>query len=104
MTTVQISILLSIGSLALGAASWIFGILAITASRPERAHGNTVASFCFCAVSLFFQLYEIGNRAGIGDYAAIEDTIRAVLLASWVLITVTAGLNFAALVKAKGKN
>ena len=37
----------------------------------------------------------------VGDYAAIEDTIRAVIIASIVLVVVTIILNIVALVKSK---
>ena len=103
MTSLQISLVLNIGSLVLGVGSWFFAILSITTPKAIKAHRNTVSSFFFCVLSLVFQLFEVSNRANIGDYAAIEDTIRAVLIASVVLITVTVALNAVALVKAEKK-
>ena len=47
------------------------------------------------------QLFEISRRVNLGDYAAIEDTIRAVIIASIVLVVVTIILNIVALVKSK---
>jgi len=96
MTSLAISMLLNVGSLVLGTASWLFGFLAIRASCPGR-YPNSVISFILCAVSLFCQLGEVCNRAAVGDFAAIGDTIRAVLLAAAVLVIVTAALNLAAL-------
>lgn len=60
-------------------------------------------SFSLCAISLTFQLFEINHRVLLGDYAAIEDTIRAILIASIALISVTVILNVVAFVKAKNK-
>lgn len=103
MTTTEISILLNSGSLLLGITGWIFAILAICAAPKTSAHRNTVVSFGCCGISLIFQLFEIGNRVRAGDYSAIEDTIRAVLLAAVVLVTGTMVLNLMAYIRAAKK-
>ena len=95
--------MLNIGSLLLGACAWLFGCLAITTSKAFASHRNTLASFSLCAVSLVVQLFEINRRVLLGDYAAIEDTIRAVLIASVALVSITIVLNLVALAKAKKK-
>ncbi len=95
--------MLNIGSLALGTLSWFLAALAITASDVTIAHRNTTFSFGFCTVSLVLQLCEISRRVRLGDYAAVEDTIRAVLIASVVLVAVTFILNFIALARSKRK-
>ena len=46
---------------------------------------------------------EVNRRVLLGDYAAIEDTIRAVVIASVALVVITIILNVVALVKAKNK-
>ena len=89
----------NIGSLLLGLAAWILGALAIIGKNPENTGRLTLLSSESCALALLFQIFEIGNRAYIGDFAAIEDTIRAVAIASIVLITVTAVLNSVAINK-----
>ena len=61
------------------------------------------SEFFLSTISLVFQLFEINRRVILGDYAAIEDTIRAILIASVVLVSVTIILNLVALVKAKNK-
>lgn len=91
------------GSLILGACAWLFAGLAVTAPKTFTSHRNTLASFSLCAISLVLQLFEINRRVLLGDYAAIEDTICAVLIASVILVSITIILNFIALVKAKNK-
>ena len=93
--------MLNIGSLVLGICAWVFGALAIATSKPITAHRNTCASFSLCAISLVLQFLELNRRVILGDYAAIEDTIRAILIASVVLVSVTVILNFVAWMKAK---
>ena len=67
------------------------------------SYKNTLCSFSLCMISLVCQLFEVGNRANVGNYAAIEDTICAVLLAASVLSVVTLVLNPVALAKAGEK-
>ena len=95
--------MLNIGSLILGACAWLFAGLAITTSKAFTSHRNTLVSFSLCVISLVCQLFEINRRVLLGDYAAIEDTIRAVLIASITLVSITTILNLVALVKAKNK-
>lgn len=95
--------MLNIGSLILGACAWLFGGLAIITPKAFASHRNTLASFSLCAISLVFQVFEINRRVILGDYAAIEDTICAVLIASVSLISITTILNLVALAKAKNR-
>ena len=93
--------MLNIGSLICGVCAWLFAGFAIAASKTSASHRNTIVSFSLCAFSLLLQLWEMERRVLMGDYAAIADTIHAVLIASAVLICVTVILNIAAAVKAK---
>lgn len=93
----------NIGSLILGACAWLFGGLAIGTPNAFSSYRNTLVSFGLCTVSLVFQLLEVNRRVIIGDYAAIDDTIRAVVIASVALVVITIILNVVALVKAKNK-
>lgn len=102
MTPIQISTMLSIGSLALGFGAWIFGIFAIRTKTP-RSHTNTICSFNLCIIALLLQLFEVQNRVNIGDYAAVEDTIGAVNAAAVALAVVTIVLNIVAFLKARKK-
>ena len=94
---------MNIGSLVLGICAWLAGGLAIFAPSGFASHRNTVTSFGLCSLSLVLQLFEINRRVLLGDHAAIEDTIRAVLIASVALVFVTVILNLAALLKARRK-
>ena len=93
----------NIGSLILGTCAWLFGGLAIATPKALSSHRNTLVSFGLCTVSLVFQLLEVNRRVISGDYAAIDDTIRAVVIASVALVVITIILNVVALVKAKNK-
>lgn len=95
--------MLNIGSLILGVCAWLFGVLAIGTPKASPAHRNTVVSFGLCTVSLLLQVLEVNRRVLLGDYAAIEDTIRAVVIASIALVVITIILNLVALRKAKKK-
>lgn len=95
--------MLNIGSLILGVCAWLFAGLAITTPKASTSHKNTIVSFSLSAISLVFQLFEMNTRMLLGDYAAIEDTIRAILIASVVLVTITIILNLVAFLKAKNK-
>lgn len=99
MTSLQLSILLNIGSILIGLGAWALAFLALSAKRTSTSRRFSVTSLSCCAISLIFQFCEIANRANHGDYAAIEDTIRAIIIAAIILVTVTAILNFAALKK-----
>ena len=91
--------MLNIVSLILGICAWTIAAIAIT--KPTHSHKITILSFTLCAVSLIFEFFEMSRRVNLGDYAAIEDTIRAVIIASIVLVVVTTILNIVALVKSK---
>lgn len=95
--------MLNIVSLILGACAWLFAGLAIATPKVFASHRNTLVSFGLCAASLVFQFFEMYHRVLLGDYAAIEDTIRAVLIASVVLVFITVILNLVAVAKAKNK-
>ena len=91
--------MLNIISLIFGICAW--GVAATAILKPAKSHICTVLSFALCAVSLVVELFEISRRVNLGDYAAIEDTIRAVIIASIVLVVVTIILNIVAIVKSK---
>ena len=95
--------MLNIGSLVFGICAWVFAGLAISAPKASASHRNTSVSFSLCAVSLVFQLFEIKRRVYLGDYAAVEDTIRGILIAAVVLVLVTVILNLLAVAKSKNQ-
>lgn len=91
--------MLNIISLILGIGAW--AVAAIAIAKPTYSHKNTIVSFALCMFSLISEFFEISRRVNLGDYAAIEDTIRAVIIASIVLVVLTIILNIVALVKSK---
>ena len=95
--------MLNLGSLVLGIGAWILAVFSLTAPTAPIAHKRSVYSFGFCVISLLFQIMEVRRRVSLGDYAAIADTIPAVLLASTVLATVTFILNLLSYTKSKKK-
>ncbi len=103
MLSYELSMLINGVSLLLGVGAWVWGILAILAPTAANAHRNTVVSGGCCAAALVCQLSEIAHRAGVRDYAAIEDTIRAVLIAAVALAVSTVVLGVAAVIKARKK-
>ncbi|MBQ2829981.1 MAG: hypothetical protein IJF15_03045 [Oscillospiraceae bacterium] len=97
-----ITIFCNVGSLLLGAAAWAIGIAAVRTARRNASYKFSVLSFTACASSLLLQLFEVANRVARDDFAAIEDTIRVVVLASCVLFAGTVFLNASALFKRRG--
>ena len=91
-------------SLVFGISAWCIGFAAIKSKKKSSAYSCSVTSFSLCAVSLFLQFLEIGNRVNAGDYAGIEDTIGAVIFAAGVLTAVTIVLNVVTFVRRNDKN
>lgn len=86
-------------SIITGVAAWVFGCLAVMSKMNRKTLGLSVASFSSCVLALVSQLLEIGRRVAISDFAAIEDTINAVIIAAVVLVVVTMVLNAIAFMK-----
>ena len=101
MSSMQITMFLNIGSIALGIGAWGLACLAIVSKKATLSRCLSVASFSVCLISLVFQLLELRNRVNVRDFSAIEDTIGAVIFAAIILVTVTIILNVAALCRAK---
>ena len=91
------SMICNLASILLGLAAWTLPLVYLaTGKRRGLCCGS---SFALCALSLYLQLREVMHRAGIGDFAAIDDTIRAVVFAANVLLITTAVLNALALLR-----
>jgi hypothetical protein len=88
-------------SVLLGLCAWGIPIYAIITRRHRS--GFPSASFGLCSVSPLFQIFEIRHRIFIGDYAALEDTIHAIVLAATVLLCITLLLHIVAYVISKIK-
>jgi len=85
-------------SFLLGLAAWGFGLAA--ALKPA-GRWLSHASFLACGISLVLQLAEVRRRVGLQDWAALLDTMDAVLPAAGILLAVTAGLNLTAWLRGK---
>lgn len=95
--------MLNILSLITGLCAWLFACFANAAAKAASSHKNALVSFSLCTVSLVCQFFEIARRVRLGDFAAIEDMIRTVLIASVALVVVTVILNLVAFGKVKSK-
>ena len=88
---------LNLWSIVLGILAWLMGIWAIGKYKPWKP---TIGYF-FCAIALLLQLFVIKHEAFSGDYAAIEDTISAIIFAGVFMMVVTVILNLVARFKSK---
>lgn len=93
----------NIGSFTLGLIAWGLAFTAIKSKKEKYAHVFSVGSFSLCAVSLVLQILEIENRFVQRDFAAIEDTIGAVIFAAVALVAVTMVLNVIAVIQKRGE-
>lgn len=95
MTPMELTVIFNVGSIALGVIAWLLSIWAIGKYKPwKRSY-----SYLLCAMALLLQLFEVRNRFLGGDYAAVEDTIMAVIIAAVMMMCVTVILNAVALFK-----
>ena len=93
----EILLNLNLWSIILGLLAWLIGIWAIGKYKPWKP---TIGYF-LCSVALLIQLFVIKHEAFSGDYAAIEDTIRAIIFAGVLMMAVTVILNLVAYFKSK---
>lgn len=99
MEPIHATMIHNIGSLLLGINAWVLACCAINSKNPHTLSRFSIASFSSCACSLLLQLFEISNRISTGDFSAIEDTIRAVIIVASVLVVITITLNILAFAK-----
>lgn len=72
--------------------------------RKPLCHIGSLLAVLFCVFSLELQFLEINNLVNNEDFSAIADTIRAVNIAVFVLISVTIILNILAGIYQKKKS
>lgn len=87
-------------SLVLGLLAWGLGVAAI---RKRGCPWRVAGSFTCCGAALLLQHMDMDHLARIGDIAALLDTAYARVFAGGVLLAVTVGLNYAALLRSKKK-
>ena len=91
--------LLNLGSLLLGLIAWILPIINLNKAEHKNWFVLCITSISACAISLFMQILYNDHLVNIHDWAALMDTIRAVVIASSVLLVVTLTLNAITLIK-----
>lgn len=84
-------------SLVLGIVAWSLPVMYLM--RWKYRQQLCCGSFGLCALAMYFQLREMLRLSEKGDYAAIEDTIGAVVFAASVLLITTVILNALAMVR-----
>jgi cytochrome c oxidase subunit 4 len=94
--------LLNLGSLLFGLIAWILPIVnfnILNKAEQKNWFVLCITSISACAISLFMQILYNAHLVNIHDWAALMDTIRAVVIASSVLLVVTLTLNVFTLIK-----
>lgn len=84
-------------SLIFGLLAWVLAAIAVWLRGNRGSLVLVFGSFLCASVSAVWQFFEIQKRAYVGDYAGIEDTIRAVIIGVVVMLAVTLVLDFVAL-------
>lgn len=88
-----------IGSLVLGLSAWILAIISVLRRRFGPLNLISVSA---CALSLLLQLMNVNYLAnGLEDFSAIMDTIHAVVLAAWLMLSIAILLNGTALMRSR---
>ena len=93
--------LLNLTSILLGLAAIVFAIHSI---HVKGCLICCTASLGLGGISVLCQLFELQRLAGIGDWAAIEDTLGARCFAGAILLAVLLILNIAALLRSRKNN
>lgn len=86
-------------SLLLGLGAWVISLASIFRKKSRAGW-----SFGLCAASLYLQILQTHILVNKPDWAAIEDTYRAVLISATVLISVTVLLNIIAAFVRRSRN
>lgn len=90
--------MLNLLSLLLGLSAWGLGLAALV---RKESRGLSLCSCTCCALALLGQLLEIRRRVAAADWAALMDTLPALITAASVLLLVTIILNTLALITGK---
>ena len=91
---------LNLTSILLGLAAIVFAIHSV---QVKGCLICCTASLGLGGISVLCQLYELQRLSGIGDWAAIEDTLGARCFAGAILLAVLLILNIAALLRGRKK-
>lgn len=90
---------MNLASFILGLVSWIIPAVAIARRKNVPLGPGMVC----CAVALLLQLMEVRNRVNLNDWAALMDTIGAVVFAALVMLGICLILHAVAFFRSRKK-
>lgn len=92
------------GSIIAGLIAWGIPIAQIAFVKAKKVVGMALASVSFALVSIMIQFFQIANNVHNEDFAAIEDTIDALLIVIMLFCVITFVLNIIMAVCSAKKN
>lgn len=92
------------GSIIAGLIAWGIPIAQIAFVKAKKVTGMALASVSFALVSIMIQFFQIANNVHNEDFAAIEDTIDALLIVIMLFCVITFVLNIIMAVCSSKKN
>lgn len=96
-------VMFSVGSIIAGLVAWGMPIWKITFSKVKKSNYFSMLSFGVALISLMFQFVDIAREVHTRDWAAIEDTIDALVIVVILFVCITLLLNVIAEVKTSKK-
>lgn len=82
----------SVVSLCLGLAAWLVPVVGLTWGRPRGA-AAVLVSMSLAAASVATQFFQIARDVRLGDWSALEDTIRTLAMVVALFTALTVLLN-----------
>lgn len=92
------------GSIIAGLIAWGIPIAQIAFVKAKKVVGMALSSVSFALVSIVIQFFQIANNVHNEDFAAIEDTIDALLIVIMLFCVITFVLNIIMAVCSAKKN
>lgn len=86
-------VLFSVGSIIAGLIAWGIPIWQISHANSGGIVISIISSLGFTLISLMIQFLNIANEVHTGDWAAIEDTIDALIVVIILFVSITMFLN-----------
>lgn len=86
-------VLFSVGSIIAGLIAWGIPIWQISYANSGGIVISIISSLGFTLISLMIQFLNIANEVHTGDWAAIEDTIDALIVIIILFVSITMFLN-----------
>jgi len=86
-------VLFSVGSIISGLIAWGIPIWQISYANSGKIAISIISSLGFTLISLMIQFLNIANEVHTGDWAAIEDTIDALIVVIILFVAISMFLN-----------